>query len=140
VASGNGSDESRRWWDGLWEGVGSDIRLRDRWKLTSALPTVPLRYAVRGELPGDGRYATRSEARQSVLVACALRGLSLSDVEAQIQRGDRGWLGLAGAYQTKYSHHASERLGRDWTKACEWVSQHIEFLRYPGQVGETRRA
>ncbi|WP_280421384.1 hypothetical protein [Nocardia carnea] len=117
----------------LWEGDGSQARLRPYWKLTTAIPAVPYAFAVRGDLPHDGRYSSPSEARQSVLAAAALRGMCLDDIrERMLDTSSTAWTGLTHSYTTKYEDRASQRLTQDWTNACRWASEHIQVLRSPG--------
>lgn len=111
-----------------WEGTAAAARLRPEWCLQSPLPPAVLEYATEGRLPSDGRWRTHSEARQSVLTAAALRGMSLDDVQHRMRHE---WVGFSAAYH-RYGGHAETSLTRDWGKARRWTSEHAPFFQSPG--------
>ncbi|MFG3525086.1 hypothetical protein ACGF5S_32845 [Nocardia nova] len=111
------------------EGNGAAVRLRPEWCLLSPIPAAVASYASGEGLPPDGRWPSHSEARQSVLAAAALRGMSLDDVQHRIDTGD--WPGLDRAYD-RYGHQASARLQADWIKACRWAAQYAPEFQSPG--------
>ncbi|MFI9507356.1 hypothetical protein [Nocardia sp. NPDC052566] len=116
----------------LWEGHGSDARLRDHWRLTSPIPEAPAHFAATGTMPTDGRWPSPSEARQSVLYHSALRGLRLTDIQTRIaDTSNTGWAGLTAAY-ARYDLHRTRALNADWTKACQYASQNIRILQSHG--------
>ncbi|WP_067470809.1 hypothetical protein [Nocardia amamiensis] len=110
----------------LWEGVGSAARLRGHWCWHSPIPGHVEAFAVTGAMPADGRWPSRSEARASVLAACAKRGWSLDDVRA---RRDDTWRGLAGAYA--HYQRPDEELAADWDRVCtRWITPGV-LVRSP---------
>lgn len=116
----------------LWEGFGAAARLRPGWQLSTPIPATPLAFAESGALPADGRYLSRSEARQSVLYHSALRGFSLEDVIARTtETAAHPWRGLTSAY-ARYGASADIQLQRDWSKACRFASQNVSILLSPG--------
>ncbi|MBH0780353.1 hypothetical protein [Nocardia bovistercoris] len=116
----------------LWEGTGTDARLRPEWQLRSEIPSIPTAFAVLGAMPSDGRYGSRTEGCQSVLVHAALRGMSLTDVQARVYSADAdAWSGLRARYDND-GHRAAAHLRHDWSNACHWTSRHVQLLRYPG--------
>lgn len=128
--SGSGASEGAR----LWEGTGDDARLRTEFRRRTAMPATVTAFAMRGVAPPDRRWRARngrldrSAARQSVLTAAVLQGMSLTDVQAQLPAAGGSWRGLAGAY-TRYGRGAVAALRRDWGSACRWVSVNApEFL------------
>ncbi|WP_280476221.1 hypothetical protein [Nocardia asiatica] len=103
---------------GLWEGVGSSARLRAPWCWKSPIPSPVEAFATSGIMPADGRWPSRSEARASVLAACAKRGWSLDDVRAC---RDDTWRGLAAAYA--HYRRPDEALTADWERICtRWIT------------------
>ncbi|MFE9328520.1 hypothetical protein ACIHDR_47060 [Nocardia sp. NPDC052278] len=128
--SGSRASESAR----LWEGTGDDARLRTEYRRRTVMPATVTAFAVRGVAPPDRRWRTRngrldrSAARQSVLTAAVLQGMSLTDVQAQFPAAGGTWIGLAGAY-ARYGRGAGTALRRDWDSACRWASANApEFL------------
>ncbi|WP_433207055.1 hypothetical protein ACQP1G_21160 [Nocardia sp. CA-107356] len=118
----------------LWEGTGDDARLRTEYRRHTPMPPTVTAFALRGVAPPDRRWRARngrldrSAARQSVLTAAVLQGMSLTDVQAQFPAAGGTWIGLAEAY-TRYGHGAAAAIRRDWDSACRWASANApEFL------------
>ncbi|MBF6314028.1 hypothetical protein [Nocardia farcinica] len=117
----------------LWEGSGEHARLRTIYRRTTPIPAEVLAFAHDGAAPShrwrarNGRL-DRSRARQSVLVAAAMRGYTFTDVLAQLPANGGEWVGLDRAYH-RYGRHQLRALHRDWAAACAWTSRHAhEFL------------
>ncbi|MFR9753739.1 hypothetical protein ACL02S_22255 [Nocardia sp. 004] len=115
----------------LWEGHGDSAYLRSCWQLRSPIPSPQQLFATTGTLPVDGRWPSRSEARQSLLTAAALRGFSLTDIRTQLPYAGGNWHGFANSY-SKYGINAERQLLRDWTAACHWTSQTAPLFRVTG--------
>ncbi|MFI6367944.1 hypothetical protein ACIBG0_34975 [Nocardia sp. NPDC050630] len=118
----------------LWEGTGDNARLRTEYRRRTAMPATVTAFAVHGVAPPDQRWRARngrldrSAARQSVLAAAVLQGMSLTDVQAQFPAAGGSWNGLAGAY-LRYGRGAAAALRRDWGSACRWASTNVpKFL------------
>ena len=116
-----------------WSGHGDHAHLAAPYCLSSPIPEPVRSFATHGVgAPGrwrrpDGRV-DRSAARQSVLTAAALRGMSLADIHQNLPEAGGTWKALAQAY-TRYGHGADAALRRDWTKACDWAMANApEFL------------
>lgn len=73
------------------------------------------------------RYNSPSEARMAVLVACAARGLKLTDVERRIKQG--AWPGLAQFYARYSPTQRSNSMRRDWLKATKFAAEKSEGQR-----------
>lgn len=67
------------------------------------------------------RYASPSEARQSVLAAAAGAGMELTDVQRRMQQGT--WPGLAQFYTRYRPHSRAKALFRDWRNATSFVAK-----------------
>lgn len=103
-----------------------------------ALPNSVLEFAESGRLPTDNRWASRSEARLSVLVHVMWRGIRLAEVRRLMGPG-QPWRGLAQAYNVRVQgkHHkvkvprtdAERLLRRDWTTAHRWHQQRSTYLQ-----------
>ncbi|WP_327116962.1 hypothetical protein OHB12_06185 [Nocardia sp. NBC_01730] len=118
----------------LWEGSGDRARLRTEYRRRTPMPATVTTFAVHGLTPDDQRWRARdgrldrSAARQAVLAAAAMQGMSFTDIQAQLPSAGGSWAGLAQAY-TRYGHGADTALRRDWDHACRWASTNApEFL------------
>lgn len=103
-------------------GSGPTTQLRWPYRRTTSLPTPVAAFAKTGALPTDGRWASRSEARLSVLVHLMWRGHTLPEIRHQI-RPDQPLAGLAVAYR-RYSPSTDRALLADWAAARTWL-EHI---------------
>ena len=128
AASANTGELAQR-----WEGGGDHARLRAQYRRSSPIPRAVRAFAVDGIAPAgrwrarDGRV-DRSAARQAVLAAAALRGLSLADIRSYLPAAGGDWAGFDAAYH-RYGRGADAALRRDWAKACDWVVQNApKFL------------
>ncbi|WP_159080757.1 hypothetical protein [Nocardia suismassiliense] len=115
----------------LWQGQGDTARLRPQWQLRSPIPKDQQLFATTGALPSEGRWPSRSEARQSLLTAAALRGFSLADIRTQFTLAGGSWHGLTDSY-SKYGTSDHSQLQRDWNTACRWVSRNAHKFRVTG--------
>lgn len=82
------------------------------------------------------RYASRSEARQSVLAAAAASGWGFSDVLEQLHDGH--WPGLWDFYSRYLDRHRREALAGDWLAALQYArndkppaDQGVKHVRNP---------
>ncbi|MGV9836511.1 hypothetical protein ACWDUL_20310 [Nocardia niigatensis] len=129
AAASNDTDPNRA--PELWDGTGDCARLRPHWRRDRPLPPRQLTFAETGALPADGRWPSRSHARQSLLATAALHGWSLTDVLSHLPESGGTWTGFADAY-TKYGAHRDNQIRRDWNTACHWTSQHAPLFRAGG--------
>ncbi|WP_028478712.1 hypothetical protein [Nocardia sp. CNY236] len=111
-----------------WAGSGDNTRLRSEFRWSTHLPTTITNYAQTGTRPANRRWPTHSEARQSVLAHCAVRGWSLAEVRAQLPQRGGDWTGLSAAYN-RYQRNTDSQLRADWSKACYWASRITEEVR-----------
>ncbi len=122
--------------DQLWDGSGDHARLRSGYQHRTPIPAVVTAFAVHGSAPADRRWRARngrldrSAARQSVLTAAILRGMSHAEIQAQLPAAGGSWAGLADSY-SRYGRAGDAALARDWDTACRWVAQHAEEFRSP---------
>ncbi|WP_216893404.1 hypothetical protein [Nocardia alni] len=120
--------------DLMWDGTGDQARLRTEHRRWSSMSAVVTAFAVHGAAPTDQRWRAqdgrldRSAARQSVLTAAILQGMSRADVQAQLPAAGGSWAGLARSY-SRYETAADAAMARDWDKACRWVAQHGREFR-----------
>lgn len=132
----------------LWEGQADNARLRAEYRRRTPMPTAVAAFAEYGQASGDSRWRTpdgrldRSAARQSVLTAAVLQGMSLTDVHAQLPAQGGTWAGFARAY-SRYGRAAAAALRRDWDSACRWAAANApEFLppthKYSEHTGGSR--
>ncbi len=111
----------------VWEGEGEQQRLRPSWRGKSAFPIASEAFATTGAMV-PGRYDSASEWRQNVLIAAALRGMTLAEVRTRM---GSDWLGMAETYaRYKADYEIDRALNRDWSHACDWVQSHLgDFFR-----------
>lgn len=95
-------------------------------RLTSPLPDHIVEFATSGIL--RDYWPTKSEARQSVLAACALRGWSLGDIQDHM---NNVWSGLSSAYD-RYRSSSERALQRDWQQALDWATANVHKYRSTG--------
>ncbi|WP_146099031.1 hypothetical protein [Nocardia nova] len=114
-------------------GHGDHLRLSPTHCLSSPIPDAVRRFATDGIAPPgrwrhpDGRL-DRSAARQSVLTAAALRGMTLTDIYQNLPAAGGSWKAFARTY-ARYGRGADAALRRDWTRACGWAAANApEFL------------
>ncbi|MEE3755228.1 hypothetical protein [Mycobacterium intracellulare] len=86
------------------------------------LPPAVERFARTGAMPVDGRWPTRSEARQSVLAHTMWRGASLSELEDAIAGP---WSNGLGTAYRRYGSRAKRMLRRDWISAQRWLTTRL---------------
>ncbi|MCX4097785.1 hypothetical protein [Nocardia sp. alder85J] len=124
----------------LWEESGDRARLRARLRQRTPIPRAVRAFAVDG-IPDDRWRAPdgrldRSAARQAVLTAAVLRGMSLADIRAHLPAAGGAWTGFAAAYH-RYGRGADDALRRDWNTACDWASRNApEFLPAAHKITE----
>ncbi|MEV6562922.1 hypothetical protein AB0M22_44895, partial [Nocardia sp. NPDC051756] len=111
----------------VWEGENDQQRLRPSWRGKSDFPTASEAFAISGAMVA-GRYDSASEWRQNVLIAAALRGMTLAEVRTRM---GSDWLGMAATYaRYKDDYEIDRALRRDWSHACDWVQSHLgDFFR-----------
>lgn len=98
------------------------VVLRPIYRRHSPIPAVVEQFARTGVLPSDGRWPSRSEARQSVLTHAVWRGATLADVHELIATE---WVNGLGAAYVHYGPRARRVLHRDWHAAQRWVSAQL---------------
>ena len=111
----------------VFEGVGEHRRLRAAYRRHDPISDAVLAFASAGKLAADGRWKSRSEARQATLYAAAARGSSFFDVSRQTSSTGEWHRGLGAAY-SKYPNPL-ERMHRDWIKACRWLELAVHRVR-----------
>ena len=104
-------------------GSGDHQCLHPQHRLHTPMPPTVTAFARTGALPADGRWPSRSEARQSVLTHALWRGANLADIRRLISPG-QPWAGLSAAYD-RYGAHRNKALERDWTAAQRWLTATI---------------
>jgi len=111
----------------VFEGVGEHRHLRSAYRRRDPISDVVLAFAAGGKLAADGRWKSRSEARQAALYAAAARGCSFFDISQQASSTGEWRRGLWAAY-SKYPNPL-ERMHRDWIKACQWLELAVHRVR-----------
>lgn len=104
---------------------GQDIQtatLRAAYWIHAPLPPVVDTFARTGVMSADGRWPTRSEARQSVLTHMMWRGASLADIELAVAGP---WANGLGSAYLRYGRRANRILRRDWQNAQRWLVAHL---------------
>ncbi|NTY62051.1 hypothetical protein [Mycolicibacterium sphagni] len=88
-------------------------------------------YAQHGHMPaGQRQWDTPSEARMAVVTAAIARGHSQASLAALIAPGGPWAAGLGQAY-SRYRTGRDNALGRDVTKALNWLCANVLKHRYP---------
>ncbi|MFF3228926.1 hypothetical protein ACFYV7_39490 [Nocardia suismassiliense] len=88
----------------LWEGTGDHARLRTEYRRRTPMFATIADFAAHGRAPRDQRWRARdgrldrSAARQAVLTAAALHGMSYTDIANHHPTAGGSWKGLARAY------------------------------------------
>ncbi|WP_084377125.1 hypothetical protein [Mycolicibacterium novocastrense] len=100
-------------------GSGHHQSLAPRHRLHSPMPAAVTAFARTGVLPSDGRWPSRSEARQAVLTHAMWRGATLADIHRLAAPG-QAWTGLSAAYE-RYGAQRHKALERDWDSAQRWL-------------------
>ncbi|MEV6071839.1 hypothetical protein AB0L82_35320 [Nocardia sp. NPDC052001] len=100
----------------LFDRDGEAGRLRPAFRWHGEIPAPVLAFATTGALPSDRRFASRSEARASVLCHAIMRGMSLADVRAR----EPHWHGLFDSY--RYDARGRHRPGYDVRITRDWES------------------
>lgn len=98
------------------------VSLRPVYRRHSPIPAVVEQFACTGTMPSDGRWPSRSEARQSVLAHAVWRGATLADIQQLIASQ---WAGGLGAAYVHYGTRAQRALHRDWQAAQRWVAAQL---------------
>lgn len=112
-------------------GDGDDHRLAPAWVRDDPIHPDITHYAQHGTMPtGQRQWDTHSEARMAVLTAAIARGHSHASIAALIAPGAPWHTGLGQAY-TRYGHHATAALNRDFTKALNWLCTNVLKHRHP---------
>jgi hypothetical protein len=109
--------------DEYFTGSGNHRSLRPGHRLHTPMPAAVTTFARTGALPADGRWPSRSEARQAVLTHAMWRGASLTDIHRLITPG-QPWAGLSAAY-TRYGPQRTKAVERDWSAAQRWLTATI---------------
>lgn len=109
-------------------GTGRTARLHSRLCRSAPPPAAVRAFAATGQLDRS-RWASRSEARQSVIAHAVLSGATADDIAARLCTPE--WAGVRNAYA-----HYSDSLGavrRDTARALDWaVSSLPEPIRDTG--------
>ena len=101
-------------------GTGRAARLHSRFCRTTPPPASVTAFAATGRLDRT-RWASRSEARQSVITHAVLAGATADDITDRLGTAD--WAGLRDAYA-----HYGNTLGavrRDAARALEWAASAL---------------
>lgn len=107
------------------DGVGDDQRLAAPYVRADPLPTDVADYATGGVLSSARpNWQSNHEARMSVVTQAVARGHSLASLRTMIEPGGPWQHGLGRAYQ-RYHHRAEQALGRDFTKALDWLISNV---------------
>ncbi|WP_051613680.1 hypothetical protein [Rhodococcus sp. UNC23MFCrub1.1] len=109
-------------------GKGRAARLHSRFCRTTPPPAAVRVFAATGRLDRS-RWASRSEARQSVIAHAVLSGNTADDIAARLDTPE--WAGVRDAYA-----HYGDALGavrRDTARALEWAASSLpEPVRHTG--------
>lgn len=103
-------------------------QLAEKYWKRSPMPAAVAAFAESGVMPSDGRWPSRSEARQSVLTHALWRGYTLADIEQLIQPHQLWHTGLGQAYR-HYRSSTQHALTTDWRKAQQWVHQALTRIQ-----------
>lgn len=103
-------------------------QLAEKYWKQSPMPAAVAAFAQSGVMPSDGRWPSRSEARQSVLTHALWRGYTLADIERLIQPHQVWHTGLGQAYE-RYRSTTQHALAADWRKAQQWVHQALTRIQ-----------
>ncbi len=126
----------------VFEGRGDQRRLRPSYRRNDPIHPAVAAFAQSGVLPADRRWLSRSEARQSAIVAAVQSGMTLVDLLTAIAPSGPWCHGLGAAYARRPSRRKSSaarrpdplttarRLRRDWEKACRWVEHTVQVLQH----------
>lgn len=98
------------------------VALRPVYRRHSPIPAAVEKFARTGTMPSDGRWPSRSEARQSVLAHAVWRGSTLADIQQLM--ADQ-WAGGLGAAYARYGARTQRALCRDWQAAQRWVAAQL---------------
>ncbi|MEB3023432.1 MULTISPECIES: hypothetical protein [Mycolicibacter] len=112
----------------FFAGAGAGAVLQERYRRRTPMPAAVLKFAETGRLAPAGRWASRSEARMSVLVHALWRGASLDEVLARAQPGQPWHRGFSAAYD-RYGHHADAALAKDWAAARAWIESILPTVQ-----------
>lgn len=107
------------------DGVGDDHRLAAPYIRHDPLPSDVAQYATHGVLSSSRpTWQSNHEARMSVVTQAVARGHSLASLRTMIEPDGPWQYGLGKAYQ-RYHHRSDQALGRDFTKALDWLINNV---------------
>lgn len=107
------------------DGLGDDQRLAAPYIRADPLPSAVTDYAIHGVLSSSRpTWRSNHEARMSVVTQAVARGHSLATLRTMIDLGGPWQHGLRKAY-ARYHHRADQALGRDFTKALNWLVTNV---------------